>query len=114
MKAAIPFPKFKKYLTGLVRAEDRLNYKAGQMIFYEGHYPHGIYVLTKGRVRLFTKKETGEDRLLKIVEPVQILGEEAFQAARPFDYSAKAETDVWISFFSRTAIREEGEKDHGD
>jgi CRP-like cAMP-binding protein len=107
MKTAIPFPKLKKYLADLVQVEERLDYKAGQTIFYEGHYPYGVYVLRKGRIRLFTKKENEVEELLKIVEPPQILGEEAFAENKSFGYSAKAETDVSISFFSRASMQAE-------
>ena len=63
MKIVIPFPKLKKYLADLVQAEERMDYKAGQMIFYEGHYPYGVYVLRKGRIRLFTKKDIEGERI---------------------------------------------------
>lgn len=105
MKAAIPFQRVKKYLADLVQAEERLNYKAGQILFYEGHQPYGIYVLRKGRIRLFSK-QNGEEDLLKIVEPPQVLGESEFLESKPFGYSAKAETDVSISFFSRASIKQ--------
>ena len=88
METAIPFHKVKKYLANLVHAEERINYKSGQVLFYEGHQPYGIYVLRKGRIRLFKKKNGGEE-LLKIIEPTQILGETEFLEGKPFDYSAK-------------------------
>lgn len=113
-RATIPFQKFKKYLAGLVEVEERLEYKAGQIIFYEGHYPYGVYVLRKGRIRLFTKRENGAEELLKIVEPPQILGEESFAENKPFGYSAKAETDASISFFNRAFIQAEKGREHGD
>lgn len=106
MKTAIPFHKVKKYLANLVQAEERVNYKPGQNLFYEGHKPYGIYVLRKGRIRLFRKKNGGEE-LLKIIEPTQILGESEFLESRPFDCSAKAETDISVSFFSRASMRAE-------
>ena len=113
MKTAIPFHKVKKYLANLVQAEERYNCKAGQVLFYEGHQPYGIYVLRKGRIRLF-RKHNGDEDLLKIIEPVQILGESEFLESRPFAYSAKAETEVSISFFGRASIRAEKGKGHGE
>lgn len=113
VKTTIPFHKVKKYLANLVHAEERINYKPGQVLFYEGHQPYGIYVLRKGRIRLFKKKNGGED-LLKIMEPTQILGENEFLESRPFAYSAKAETDASISFFSRASIRAEKGRVHGE
>lgn len=106
MEATIPFSKVKKYLANLVQAEERVNYKSGQVLFYEGHKPYGIYVLRKGRIRLFKKKNSGEE-LLKIIEPTQILGENEFMESRYFTYSAKAETDISVSFFSRATMQTE-------
>ena len=111
METAIPFHKVKKYLANLVHAEERINYKSGQVLFYEGHQPYGIYVLRKGRIRLFKKKNGGEE-LLKIIEPTQILGETEFIEGKPFDYSAKSETDISVSFFSRASMQAEKEKRH--
>jgi len=105
IKTAIPISPLRKYLASLVQAEERLDFKAGQTIFYEGHFPYGVYVLSRGRVRLFRKKPNGAEELQKIIEPTQILGEEAFVENKPFEYSARAETDVSISFFSRTIIK---------
>ncbi|MDP2644005.1 MAG: cyclic nucleotide-binding domain-containing protein [Desulfobacterales bacterium] len=109
METTIPFSKVTKYLAELVQAEERVNYKSGQALFYENHKPYGIYVLRKGRIRLFKKKNGGEE-LLKIIEPTQILGESEFLEDRPFDYSARAETDVSVSFFSRAFIQAEKRK----
>ncbi len=100
----IPFPKLKKYLPRLVQAEERIDYKSGQVIFYEGHSPLGICILRKGRVRLFRESENGDEILQQIIEHPQILGEEAFVANKSYGYSARAETDVSISFFSRLVI----------
>jgi CRP-like cAMP-binding protein len=111
MEATIPFYRVKKYLASLVQAEERVHYKPGQALFYEGHQPYGIYVLRRGRIRLFKKKNSGEE-LIKIVEPTQILGESEFLESRPFDCSAKAETDVSVSFFSRASMQAEKGKRH--
>lgn len=101
MPITIPLHEVKKYLTHLVQVEKRIDYKAGQVIFYEGHKPYGIYVLRTGRIRLF-KKKNGREELLKIMEPLQLLGVSEIRKDRVFDYSARAETDVSVSFFSRS------------
>lgn len=111
METTIPFNKVKKYLADLVQAEERVHYTPGQMLFYEGHKPYGIYVLRKGRIRLFRKTNGGEE-LIKIIEPTRILGESEFLGSTSFPYSAKAETDVSISFFSRASLQAEKGKEH--
>ena len=106
MKNRFPFQKLKKCLTYLVQVEERLDYKPGQTIFYEGHYPCGIYVLRKGRIRLSRKKDNDQEDLLQIVEPGHVFGEDSYDSEpKPFDCSAQAETDVSISFFSGSALK---------
>ena len=84
----------------LVQAEERLGFKKGQMIFYEGHKPCGIFVLKTGFVRLF-RMESGAEKVLAIREPGQVLEEKAFLQDKSFGCSARAETDVSVGFFSR-------------
>src|SRR3990167_8509485 len=100
----IPFRDVGKYLADLVRAEEHLEYKAGQMIFYEGHQPYGVYILQKGRIRLFEKLSSGEEKLVRIVESGHVFGDETFLKGEPHPFSAKAETDVAVSFFSRVVF----------
>lgn len=106
MIAEIPLNAFEKYAAPLMQAEERLDYKAGQVIFYEGHKPYGIYVLRKGRIRLFRKKQ-GAEKLLRIIVPSHILGAEEVRETRPFKFGAKAETDVSISFFGASVFKKE-------
>lgn len=100
----IPFRDVGKYLADLVQAEEHLEYRAGQVIFYEGHQPYGVYILRKGRVRLFEKFSNGEEKLVRIVEPGHAFGDEALLEGGLHPFSAKAETDVHVSFFSRSVF----------
>lgn len=96
---------FKKYVVSLVQAEERLDYKSGQIVFYEGHKSYGVYVLRKGRIRLFQKKDDVE-KLIRIVVPTHILGANEVHEGRFFEFGAKAETDVSVSFFGRSIFWE--------
>ena len=100
----VPFREIEKHLANLVQAEERLDFKTGQVIFYEGHQPYGVYVLRKGRVRLFQRPEEGDEKLIQIIEAGYVFGEESFLEDKPYEFSAKAETDISVSFFSRTVF----------
>jgi CRP-like cAMP-binding protein len=100
----IALTAFKKYVVPIVQAEQWLEYKSGQVIFYQGHRPCGVYILKKGRVRLFSKDEYGE-KLIRIVLPGHVLGVDEMGESRPFDFGARAETDVFIVFFSRSNLK---------
>ncbi|OGX07753.1 MAG: hypothetical protein A2Z88_04455 [Omnitrophica WOR_2 bacterium GWA2_47_8] len=101
----ISLDAFKKYAVPLVLAEEHLDYKSGQVVFYERHKPYGIYVLRKGRIRLFTK-ENGVEKLLRIVVPGSIFGADEVCGRRPFEFGAKAETDVSVIFFGESVFEE--------
>ena len=101
MTQTVPFKRVEKYLGGLIQAEQQLEYKAGQTIFYEGHQPYGIYIVRKGRVRFFHGPEGREEKLIQVVGPGHMFCEEPFLKNTPYGFSAKAETDVSLSFFSR-------------
>lgn len=96
---------FEKYVVPLVQAEERLDYKPGQIVFYEGHKSYGVYVLRKGRIRLF-QKQNDVEKLIRIVVPTHILGANEVCEGRFFEFGAKAETDVSVSFFGRSLFRE--------
>lgn len=103
-KTKIALKAFRKYVAPILHAEEHLNYKSGQVIFYEGHKPYGVYVLKKGRVRLFRRNEEAE-KLVRIVVPGHILGVDEVAESQSFAFGARAETDVSVSFFSRSCLK---------
>ena len=105
-KDMIALHALRKYIAPIIQAEEQVAYKSGQVLFYEGHKPYGVYVLKKGRVRLFKKNENAE-KLLRIVLPGHILGADEMGESRAFEFGAKAETDVLVSFFSRSYLKTE-------
>ena len=107
MSHPVPYREIQKYLGSLIQVEERIDYREGQMIFYEGHQPYGLYVLRRGRVRLFQKHPNGEEKLIQVVEPGYLFGEKAFLENVSYDASAKAETDASVSFFSRMVFCKE-------
>lgn len=104
MVETIPYKKIQKHLGSIVLAEERLDFKEGQIIFYEGHEPYGIYVLRKGRIRLYQKLDGGEEKLIQVLEPGNLFGEKAFLNHESYDANARAETDASVSFFSRVVF----------
>jgi CRP-like cAMP-binding protein len=100
---SVPFKQIERYLGELVKAEERLDFKEGQVIFYAGHQPYGVYILRKGRVR-FAEDRAGKEKLLCIIEAGQMFGEKECISDSPYRYSAKAETDSQVSFFSRSVF----------
>ncbi len=47
----------KKQWDRLIAKGQTLSFKKGQVLFYEGHHPYGIFLLQSGEVK-FTKQDT--------------------------------------------------------
>ena len=53
-------------------------YTAGQFIYLQGTYPEYIYYLSSGTARSFISTQSGEERVLTIHRPGDLMGEASF------------------------------------
>ncbi|MCA9473076.1 MAG: Crp/Fnr family transcriptional regulator [Nitrospirales bacterium] len=60
-------------LRNLQQTKQTMVCRGGQYVFYEGHPVLGVYVLCHGRVKLTRSTKKGQQRVVKIVEPGQVL-----------------------------------------
>lgn len=51
--------KIEKHWEDLLSEGKSISFKSGQVLFYEGHSPYGVFILQKGRVK-FRKREAEE------------------------------------------------------
>jgi CRP/FNR family transcriptional regulator len=65
-------------------------YPKGAVLFVEHEAPHGVFILSKGRVKLSVTSTDGRTVILRIVEPGEVLGLHAAVLGQP--YEAMAET----------------------
>ncbi|MGB0908907.1 MAG: Crp/Fnr family transcriptional regulator [Nitrospirales bacterium] len=60
-------------LRNLQHSKQSMVCRPGQYVFYEGHPVLAVYVLCQGRVKLTRLTKKGQQRVMKIVEPGQVL-----------------------------------------
>lgn len=65
-------------------------YRKGQIIFYEGNQPYGLYCIFTGRVKLYKSGVDGKQQIVRIAGPGDLLGYRALFAEET--YTATAET----------------------
>jgi len=65
-------------------------YPKGAVLFVEHEAPHGVFILSKGRVKLSVTSTDGRTVILRIVEPGEVLGLHSAVLGQP--YEAMAET----------------------
>lgn len=85
----------------MIKESTLLDFKVGQVIFYEGHVPYGVFVFVSGKISLSTRYD---DEIKEAPLNVPI-GVEAFFDQVPYQYTATAETPVKAYFVGNSVIR---------
>lgn len=62
----------------LAEGQTPRSYQAGQMIYLQGTHPDCFYYLLSGSVRSFISTQSGEERVLTIHRPGDLMGEASF------------------------------------
>lgn len=75
-------------------------YRKGQVLFYEGHTPYGLFVIQEGQVRLLRKEVVDKKT------STHVPGFAHLVTQTPYCSTCVAETDVKAVFLPRTAIQQ--------
>lgn len=92
-------PLSQQGIRALMRRHTVARYHAGQVLFYAGHVPHGLWILVSGAVLL--KPASGRRR--QISAPA-IFGWNELLETRAYDATATAMLPCEIAFFPRQEV----------
>lgn len=76
-------------------------YKKGQIIFYEGMNPTGVYCVNKGKVKISKIGFDGKEQIVRFVLDGGILGIRALLGDRPYSATATTLEDSVVCFINR-------------
>lgn len=76
-------------------------YKKGQSLFKEGSLSKGVYILRKGKVKLFRTDSEGRERILYIYKRGEYFGYRPLLGEEPHPVSATAIDNVTVTFIPR-------------
>ena len=76
-------------------------YKKGQLIFYEGNRPSGVYCINKGKIKIFQTGEEGKEQILRLAKEGDILGYRAMISGEPYSASAAVMEDAVVCFIPK-------------
>ena len=79
-------------------------FKRGQIVFGEGMIPHGLYILTKGKVRLSKLGANGKEQIVRLARPGEVLGYRALISGEPFSATATVFEDTHLCFLSKEIV----------
>ncbi|MDP2865011.1 MAG: Crp/Fnr family transcriptional regulator [Elusimicrobiota bacterium] len=74
------------------------DYKKGNIIFYEGNKPFGVYFLCTGRVKIIRTDAGLHSSIPRVIEAPNLLGERAFLAGESYLGTGEALEDCRICF----------------
>ncbi len=66
------------------------SYKRGQIIFYEGNRPSGIYCVNEGKVKVYKTSESGREHIVRLAKKGDILGYRALMGGELYSATAEA------------------------
>ncbi|MBL7684426.1 MAG: cyclic nucleotide-binding domain-containing protein, partial [Deltaproteobacteria bacterium] len=79
-------------------------YKKGQIIFYEGNEPFGLYCINAGRVKLYKSGEEGRNQIVRIAGPGDLLGYRSLFAEEPYQATAEVMEEAEICCIDRNVF----------
>lgn len=81
-------------------------YERGQAIFHEGLPAHSLFIIHSGRVRVFRTWTNGDEQVLRLLGPGEIIGYRPIFANEPYGASAEAVEDSAICVVPREDLLE--------
>jgi CRP/FNR family transcriptional regulator len=76
-------------------------FQKGQVIFFEGNHPLGVFCISSGRVKLYKTDPEGKELMLRIARPGEYLGYRALVSEQPYSATAEALEPTRVCFFNR-------------
>lgn len=81
------------------------SYISGNVVFYQGHQPQGVYFIRSGRVKLVRAEGTGRQRIVRVIPAPSVLGERALIADQPYAATSIAIEDSCVCFIEATRFQ---------
>jgi len=81
-------------------------YKKGQLIFYEGNRPTGLYCVNHGKIKIFQTGEEGKEQILRLAKEGDILGYRSLISGEPYSASGAVMEDATVCYIPRKTFFE--------
>ncbi len=85
-------------------------FKKGQVIYYEGNYPQGLFCIFQGKIKISTIGRKGKEQIVKFKGRGEVLGYRALLNDEPYNATATAISDCQVCHISKNAFLDTLEK----
>lgn len=79
-------------------------YKAHQVIFYEGNQPYGLYCVSDGDIKIYKSDIEGHQQIVRLAGPGDILGYRALLSGQSYEATAETLKPSRICFFDKSTF----------
>ncbi len=106
------FCKLPQPLAKTIDAKKSTNvYKRGQVIFYEGNSPFGLYCIFSGKIKLVKSSPSGKQHILRIFNAGDVIGYRSLFTNQPYGATAEVIEDAQVCLIEKDAFLEVVGKD---
>ncbi|MBL7943762.1 MAG: response regulator [Flavobacteriales bacterium] len=88
-------------ITRIAEHQMKKLFRKKDVIYSEGDSPAGLYLLAKGKVKIYKSHELGKDLILKLLQPGDLFGYIGLLENQPHGVSAEAMEDSEVIIFPR-------------
>lgn len=82
------------------------SYKKGEVIYREGDTSDSLYIVSKGKIRIYRLSESGKEQLVRILNPGDFTGELALFRESIHEAYAEAMSETDVCMISRKDLQE--------
>jgi CRP/FNR family transcriptional regulator len=79
-------------------------YKKGQVVFNAGAYPHGLYCVKEGKIKVFQVGDEGKEQIVRLVKSGDIMGYRALLGGDKYSASAEVLEDARICHIPKSTF----------
>ncbi|MBN8702129.1 MAG: Crp/Fnr family transcriptional regulator [Bacteroidetes bacterium] len=88
----------------LIRKMQRLEIKKGKILFKEGAYPRGVFILRKGKVKIFQTNKEGKEQIMYFYKKGEVFGYRPILSNETNPVSAQTLEDCVVSFIPKNSF----------
>ena len=90
----------------IVKTTQSVTFKRGETLYNAGDQSSSLYIIHKGRVKIFRLSESGKEQILRILEPGDFTGELALFTDAVHDAYAEAMIKTEVCMMNRVELHE--------
>ncbi|MGJ7923028.1 Crp/Fnr family transcriptional regulator [Neobacillus sp. LXY-4] len=81
-------------------------YQRGQIIYHDGDQSDSLYIVSKGKIKIYRLSESGKEQLIRILNTGDFTGELALFKEEVHESYAEAMTDTQVCMINRSDLQE--------